>query len=102
MTCIMGSHIKRGFVRGLAVGGVEGSDRYGELVLEDVRGIACIFNIRASRMHTFKIVASTSTRYLRTCTHCSATNQCHTRATENIGLSDDCPTTSLRKCLCFE
>ncbi len=53
-----GLHIERGFVRGLAVGGVEGSDRYGELVVEDVRGIARIFNISASRTHTFKIVAS--------------------------------------------
>ncbi len=53
-----GLHIKRGFVRGLAVGGVEGSDRYGELVVEDVRGIARVFNISASRTHTFKIVAS--------------------------------------------
>ncbi|PBL01398.1 hypothetical protein ARMGADRAFT_425021 [Armillaria gallica] len=53
-----GPHIKRGFVRGLAMGGVEGIDRYGELVVEDARGIARIFNIVASRMHTFKIIAS--------------------------------------------
>ncbi|PBK99602.1 hypothetical protein ARMGADRAFT_511057 [Armillaria gallica] len=53
-----GLHIKRGFVRGLAVGGVEGSDQCGELVVEDVRGIARIFNISASRTHTFKIIAS--------------------------------------------
>ncbi len=98
-----GLHIKRGFVRGLAVGGVEGSDRYGELVVEDVRGIACIFNIVAPRMHTFKSSPATSTRYLRTCTHCSVPNQCHPWTTDsNIGLSDDCPTTSLRKCLCFK
>ncbi|KAK0245455.1 hypothetical protein EDD85DRAFT_1016563 [Armillaria nabsnona] len=53
-----GPHIKRGFVRGLAVGGVEGIDRYGELVVEDVHGIARIFNIVGSHTHTFKIIAS--------------------------------------------
>ncbi|KAK0245452.1 hypothetical protein EDD85DRAFT_943878 [Armillaria nabsnona] len=52
-----GLHIKRGIVRGLAVGGLEGRDRYGELVVEDARWIAHIFNIVVSRMHTFKIVA---------------------------------------------
>ncbi|PBL01394.1 hypothetical protein ARMGADRAFT_1160597 [Armillaria gallica] len=47
-----GVHIKRGFVRGLAVGGVEGSDRYGDLIVADVRGIA------PRRGRIFKIVAS--------------------------------------------
>ncbi|PBL01400.1 hypothetical protein ARMGADRAFT_1073687 [Armillaria gallica] len=54
-----GLPIKRGIVRGLAVGGVKGSDRYGELVVEDVRGIAHIFNIVAS--HQYPIPEDTYT-----------------------------------------
>ncbi len=40
--------IERGFVRGLAVGGGEGIDRCGELVVENAYGIAHSFNIVAS------------------------------------------------------
>ncbi|KAK0245458.1 hypothetical protein EDD85DRAFT_1016565 [Armillaria nabsnona] len=46
-----GLHIKRGFVRGLAVRGVEGSDQYGDLVVEDVCGTAHIFKIIASHQY---------------------------------------------------
>ena len=54
-----GHHIKKGFVRGLAVGGVEGSNRYGELVVEDVCGIASTFKIIAS--HQYPIPEDTYT-----------------------------------------
>ncbi|KAK0457270.1 uncharacterized protein EV420DRAFT_1549838 [Desarmillaria tabescens] len=40
--------IERGFVRGLAVGGAEGVDRYGMLIVDDVHG----------KSHTFKIIAT--------------------------------------------
>ncbi len=52
-------HIERGFVRGLAVGGVKGIDRCGELVVEDVDGIAHSFNIVAS--HQYPIPEDTYT-----------------------------------------
>ncbi|KAK0456845.1 hypothetical protein EV421DRAFT_1896040 [Armillaria borealis] len=52
-------HIERGFVHGLAVGGEEGIDRYGELVVEDADGIAHSFNILAS--HQYPIPEDTYT-----------------------------------------
>ncbi|KAK0456815.1 hypothetical protein EV421DRAFT_2029263 [Armillaria borealis] len=54
-----GLHIERGFVRGLAVGGVEGIDRCGELVVEDGEGIVHAFNILAS--HHYPIPEDTYT-----------------------------------------
>ncbi|KAK0456822.1 hypothetical protein EV421DRAFT_2029270 [Armillaria borealis] len=54
-----GFHIERGLVHGLAVGGVEGIDRCGELVVEDVDGIAHSFNIVAS--HQYPIPEDTYT-----------------------------------------
>ncbi|KAK0232858.1 hypothetical protein IW262DRAFT_1500159 [Armillaria fumosa] len=54
-----GLHIERGFVRGLAVDGEEGDDRCGELVVEDVHGIAHSFNIIAS--HQYPIPEDTYT-----------------------------------------
>ncbi|SJL05329.1 uncharacterized protein ARMOST_08696 [Armillaria ostoyae] len=50
-------HIERGFVRGLAVGGAEGIDRRGKLVVEDADGVAHSFNILAS--HQFPIPEDT-------------------------------------------
>ncbi len=52
-------HIERGFVRGLAVGGVEGTDRCGELVVEDTDGKVHSFNIFAS--HQYPIPEDTYT-----------------------------------------
>ncbi|PBK77594.1 hypothetical protein ARMSODRAFT_949540 [Armillaria solidipes] len=52
-------HIERGFVRGLAVGGVEGIDRCGELVVEDQDGKAHSFNILVS--HQYPIPEDTYT-----------------------------------------
>ncbi|KAK0245388.1 hypothetical protein EDD85DRAFT_758519 [Armillaria nabsnona] len=52
-------HIERGFVRGLAVGDVEGIDRCGELVVEDANGIVHSFNIVAS--HQYPIPEDTYT-----------------------------------------
>ncbi|KAK0456819.1 hypothetical protein EV421DRAFT_1896018 [Armillaria borealis] len=46
-----GLHIERGFVRGLAVGGVEGIDRRGVLVVEDAEGIVHAFNILTSHQY---------------------------------------------------
>ncbi|SJL05361.1 uncharacterized protein ARMOST_08728 [Armillaria ostoyae] len=46
-----GSHIERGFVRGLAVGGAEGINRCGELVVEDANRMAHAFNIIASHQY---------------------------------------------------
>ncbi|SJL05277.1 uncharacterized protein ARMOST_08643 [Armillaria ostoyae] len=57
-----GLHIERGFVRGFAMGGVEGlehSEQCGELVVEDVDGIAHAFNILAS--HQYPIPEDTYT-----------------------------------------
>ncbi|SJL05358.1 uncharacterized protein ARMOST_08725 [Armillaria ostoyae] len=54
-----GLHIERGFVRGLAVGGVEGIDRCGELVVEDADGLGHSFNIVAS--HQYPIPEDTYT-----------------------------------------
>ncbi|SJL05273.1 uncharacterized protein ARMOST_08639 [Armillaria ostoyae] len=52
-------HIKRGFVRGLAVAGVEGINRHGKLVVEDADGMAHAFNILAS--HQYPIPEGTYT-----------------------------------------
>ncbi|PBK70318.1 hypothetical protein ARMSODRAFT_106688 [Armillaria solidipes] len=46
-----GCHIERGFVRGLAVGSVEGIERCGELVVEDKDGIAHSFNVVARHQY---------------------------------------------------
>ncbi|SJL05367.1 uncharacterized protein ARMOST_08734 [Armillaria ostoyae] len=46
-----GPHIERVFVRGLAVGGEEGMDRCGELVVEDADGLGHSFNIVASHQY---------------------------------------------------
>ncbi len=46
-----GLHIERGFVRGLAVGGVKAIDRCGELVVEDAEGKVHAFNILASHQY---------------------------------------------------
>ncbi|PBK77576.1 hypothetical protein ARMSODRAFT_949515 [Armillaria solidipes] len=56
-----GPHIERGFVRGLAVGGVEGIDRCGELVVEDAEGIVHAFSILAS--HHYPIPEDTYTLF---------------------------------------
>ncbi|KAK0245287.1 hypothetical protein EDD85DRAFT_895662 [Armillaria nabsnona] len=52
-------HIERGFVRALAVGGVEGIDRCGELVVEDADGIAHSFKILVN--HQYPIPEDTYT-----------------------------------------
>ncbi|KAK0456828.1 hypothetical protein EV421DRAFT_95591 [Armillaria borealis] len=54
-----GPHIERVFVRGLAVGGEEGMDRCGELVVEDADGLGHSFNIVAS--HQYLIPENTYT-----------------------------------------
>ncbi|KAK0476538.1 hypothetical protein EDD18DRAFT_142545 [Armillaria luteobubalina] len=54
-----GPCIERGFVRGLAVGGEEGIDRRGELVVEDADGISHAFPIAAS--HQYPIPEDTYT-----------------------------------------
>ncbi|KAK0245483.1 hypothetical protein EDD85DRAFT_943910 [Armillaria nabsnona] len=54
-----GLNIESGFVRGLAVGGEEGIDRCGELIVEDVDGMAHTFNILAS--HQYPIPEDTYT-----------------------------------------
>ncbi|KAK0506541.1 hypothetical protein EDD18DRAFT_1342935 [Armillaria luteobubalina] len=46
-----GCCIERGFVRGLAVGGEEGIDRGGELVVKDTDGISHAFPIAACYQH---------------------------------------------------
>ncbi|KAK0478150.1 hypothetical protein IW261DRAFT_1482179 [Armillaria novae-zelandiae] len=51
--------IKRGFVRGLAVGGEEGIDRCGELVVKDRDGMTHAFHITAS--HQYPIPEDTYT-----------------------------------------
>ncbi|SJL05373.1 uncharacterized protein ARMOST_08740 [Armillaria ostoyae] len=56
-----GPHIERGFVCGLAVAGVEGVDRCGELVVEDGEGIVHAFNILAS--HQYPIPEDTYTLF---------------------------------------
>ena len=56
-----GPHIERGFMRGLAVGGVEGIDRCGELVVEDAEGIVHAFNILVS--HHYPIPEDTYTLF---------------------------------------
>ncbi|KAK0232860.1 hypothetical protein IW262DRAFT_28884 [Armillaria fumosa] len=59
-----GSCIERGFVRGLAVGGEEGIDRCGELVVEDADRISHAFRITAS--HQYLIPEDT---YTLLCSH---------------------------------
>ncbi|KAK0245488.1 hypothetical protein EDD85DRAFT_1016590 [Armillaria nabsnona] len=54
-----GFTIERGFVRGFAVGGEEGIDRRGELIVEDADGTAHTFNILAS--HQYPIPEDTYT-----------------------------------------
>ncbi|KAK0506430.1 hypothetical protein EDD18DRAFT_31473 [Armillaria luteobubalina] len=54
-----GPCIERGFVRGLAVGGEEGIDRCGELVVEDADGISHAFRITAP--HQYPIPEDTYT-----------------------------------------
>ncbi|PBK70315.1 hypothetical protein ARMSODRAFT_1083950 [Armillaria solidipes] len=54
-----GPHIEKGFVRGLAVAGVEGINRHGKLVVEDADGMAHAFNILAS--HQYPIPEGTYT-----------------------------------------
>ncbi|PBK77566.1 hypothetical protein ARMSODRAFT_949504 [Armillaria solidipes] len=44
-------HIESGFVRGLAVGGVEGIDRYGELVVKNADGKAHTFDILVNHQY---------------------------------------------------
>ncbi len=46
-----GFNIESGFVRGLAVGGEEGIDRCGELIVRDADGTAHTFNILASHQY---------------------------------------------------
>ncbi len=54
-----GFNIESGFVHGLAVGGEEGIDRWGELIVEDADGTAHTFNILAS--HQYPIPEDTYT-----------------------------------------
>ncbi|KAK0465663.1 hypothetical protein IW261DRAFT_1613415 [Armillaria novae-zelandiae] len=46
-----GLRIERGFVHGLAMGGVEGTDRRGKLVVKDAVGMSHTFNILASHQY---------------------------------------------------
>ncbi|KAK0506558.1 hypothetical protein EDD18DRAFT_1342949 [Armillaria luteobubalina] len=57
--CYQGLSIERGFVHGLMVGGVEGIDRCGKLVVEDAVGMSHTFNILAS--HQYPIPGDTYT-----------------------------------------
>ncbi len=59
MTGAKGFNIESGFVHGLAVGGEEGIDRCGELIVEDADGTAHTFNILVS--HQYPIPEDTYT-----------------------------------------
>ncbi len=90
------SCVKEGFVRGLSVGGAEGVDRDGELMVEDSDGTK----------HTIKIIATHQYPIPRTRTHCSVPISngkppTGTPMVFNIGLSgEDCHSRVSRNCQC--
>ncbi|PBL01376.1 hypothetical protein ARMGADRAFT_1160582 [Armillaria gallica] len=64
-----GFNIESGFVRGLAVGGEEGIDRWGKLIVEDADGMAHTFDILASHQYpipedTYTLLQSTDAVFL--------------------------------------